>query len=95
MKRQVMLMAWSVAEKFATFAEALKYAWSVVKLRFSMLLGNVNFKYRKVDGSIREAVGTLAKVPETKGGSAAKGVFVYFDVVAGGWRSAKVENLIF
>lgn len=90
-----MLMAWSVADKFDTFAEALKYAWNVVKLRISMLIGTVTFKYRKVEGSIREAVGTLSNVPETKGGSSSKGVFVYFDVVAGGWRSCKINNILF
>lgn len=95
MKRQVMQTAWSVAAHFATFADALVYAWKVVKLRIALMLGVVKFEFRKVDGTIRAAVGTLSAVPATKGGSSAKGVFTYWDVQADGWRSAKIENLIF
>jgi len=90
-----MQIAWSVADKFNSFADALVYAWRVIKLQIALLCGVVEFQYRKVDGSIRKAVGTLDRVPETKGNGSAKGVFVYFDIEANGWRSAKVDNLIF
>jgi hypothetical protein len=95
MKRQVMTLAWQVCSKFATFADALAYAWKVCKLRIALLLGVVRFEFRKVDGSIRKAVGTLAGVPETKGNGSAKGVFVFYDTEANGWRSAQVHSLIF
>lgn len=95
MKRQVMQTAWAVAAHFATFAEALVYAWRVVKLRIALMVGAVGFQYRKVDGSVREATGTLRDVPATKGGAPAKGVFTYWDTVAGGWRSSRLEALIF
>lgn len=95
MKRRVMLTAWQVADKFNSFAEALVYSWKVIKLQIKLLIGTVSFSYRKVDGSIRKAVGTLDVKYERKGGESAKGVFVYFDVEVSGFRSAKMENLIF
>jgi hypothetical protein len=95
MKRQVMNLAWQVCSKFATFAEALAYSWRVCKLRVALLLGVVSFEFRKVDGSVRKAVGTLADVPETKGGKASSGVFTFWDTEAAGWRSAQIHSLIF
>jgi hypothetical protein len=95
MKRSVMTLAWQVCSKFATFAEALAYAWAVCKLRMALMLGVVRFEFRKVDGSVRKAVGTLSGVPETKGSKAASGVFTFWDVEAEGWRSAQMHSLIF
>lgn len=95
MKSRIFKMAWQLVDKFNSFAEALKYAWSVVKLQIQLLCGTVSFTYKKVDGSIRKAVGTLDVKYDRKGGESAKGVFVYFDVEAGGFRSCRLENLIF
>lgn len=95
MKRRVMLTAWQVADKFNSFAEALSYAWSVIKLQVQLLIGTVSFSYKKVDGSIRKAIGTLDVKYDRKGGTSSKGVFVYYDLDAQGFRSAKLENLIF
>jgi hypothetical protein len=94
MKRSVMTLAWQVCRKFATFAEALAYAWKVCKLRMALLLGVVRFEFHKVDGNVRKAVGTLRGVPETKGNGSAKGVFVFWEKNAG-WRSCRIENIIF
>lgn len=96
MKRRLFNIAWSVADKFDTFADALKYAWKVIKLGWAMLIGKVNFSYKKVDGSIRKAVGTLdVDYKRVSDKPSNFGLFTYFDVEADGWRSAKVENLIF
>lgn len=97
MKRRLFNIAWSVAKHFDTFAEALRHAWKVVKLQVELCLGTVQFKYRKIDGSIREATGTLESVPPVKGAKrpANYSLLTYFDLAAQDWRSAKIENLIF
>lgn len=97
MKRRLMKMAWSIAKNYSTFAEALTAAWRAIKLQCRLLTEPVvTFRYKKIDGSIREAVGTLETVPQTKGSDRAKnyGVINYFDITAQGWRSFKAENLI-
>lgn len=96
MKRRVMMIAHSIKGQFATFAQALVRAWKVVKLQIELCLGTVEFTYKKVDGSIRRAVGTRDNVPAIKGtGHTNYGVLVYFDLDARAYRSAKVENIIF
>ena len=58
----------------------------------------VRFSYRKNDGSIREAVGTLMKsmTPPTHGGGkpTPEHLQLYYDVEKKSWRSFKKENLI-
>lgn len=98
MKSLVFKTAWQIANNFNSFADALVYAWKVVKLKLSMLKKVVEFMYRKVDGSIRTAVGTLAPTHieyEYKGQVSSNKVFTYFDVEQNGFRSCKLENLIF
>src|SRR5690606_39900987 len=60
-------MAHAIKSQFTTFAKALAHAWRVIKLQARMLLGDVAFQYRKVDGGIRDAVGTLNFSYEAKG----------------------------
>jgi len=96
MKRRVFLTAWQVADKFNSFAEALSYAWSVIKLQIQLLIGSVTFSYKKVDGSIRKAVGTLDVKYERKTDKPSnKGMFSYWDIEAAAWRGCLVQNLIF
>lgn len=96
MKSRLFNIAWSVADKFATFSEALTYAWKVIKLQWSLLCGTVSFSYRKVDGSIRKAVGTLDVKYERKTDKPSnKGMFTYWDVEAENWRGCLIQNLIF
>lgn len=98
MKRRLMNIAWAVRSQFSTFAEALKHAWKVIRLQFLLCTqAVVNFKYKKLDGSIREARGTVETVPATKGTKRTVNfaVLTYYDVDAQDWRSAKVENLLF
>ena len=89
-------MAWELVHEFTSFSKALTQAWKVLKLRAKMLVGNVAFKFRKVNGEIREAVGTLNFTYEAKGtGKPSPGdSMVYFDVEANGMRSFKLCNLI-
>lgn len=97
MKRRLFNIAWSVRKSFASFSEALVHAWKVIKLQWALCTeAIVSFKYRKVDGSVREARGSNANLPFRDGERKEPnfGLLVYFDLDAQAFRSAKVENLI-
>lgn len=68
------------------------------KLVHRMVRETVRFKYAKVDGTIREANGTLKEdmLPPTKGTirNTSDSVQVYYDTDKQSWRSFKKENLI-
>lgn len=84
--------------EFATFAEALKQAWKVMKLKAKMANGVVEFSYRKVsDGSIRHAVGTFNDMSNyIKGTGSSRNIdnICYIDIEKGGFRSFCACNLI-
>ena len=98
--RQIMAQAWQMVKRNGyTMSEALKCAWRKAKLRKAMAQGIVKFYFQKVDGSIREAFGTLAKnlIPATQGESNRKRndtVQTYYDSEKCDWRCFKVANLI-
>ena len=86
-----------------TPSQALKYAWWFERFRANLAVGAFRFSYFKLDGSIREAVGTLdpALIPTEhlpKGGADSdtsfNGAFAYYDLTAGGWRSFRLDNFI-
>ena len=58
----------------------------------------VTFRFRKINGDLREAEATLEsdKLPETKGvgKKSSPAVQVFFDLVKGEWRSYRIETLI-
>ena len=57
---EVMCLAWQMVKRNGyTMSEALKTAWTNIKLRAAMKERIVKFYFQKVDGSIREAYGTL------------------------------------
>ena len=57
---EVMCLAWQMVKRNGyTMSEALKTAWTNIKLRVAMKERIVKFYFQKVDGSIREAYGTL------------------------------------
>ena len=98
--REVMRMAWQMVKKNGyTMSEALKTAWLNMKLKASMKERIVKFYFQKVDGSIREAYGTLKEslLPPNKGTENRKRsetVQVYYDTEKSEYRSFKVANLI-
>jgi hypothetical protein len=97
MKRRVMHIAWAIRNQFNTFSEALTHAWKVIKLQWKLCTeAIVEFKYKKIDGSIREARGSNANLPYT--GKPVRtpnfGLLTYFDLDAQAFRSAKIENLL-
>lgn len=96
MKTKLFKIAHAIKTQFATFGEALKQAWRIIKLEARMMVGNVLFKFRKVDGSIREALGTLTVKYESKGNGKPIPVdsMMYYDIESNGFRSFKVFNLV-
>lgn len=96
--KEVMLLAWQFVKKNGyTMSEAMKVAWTNIKLR--ALLGKkvVEFYFKKTDGTLRQAFGTLMsdRVPETKGTKrTAENCQVYFDTEKEEWRCFKKCNLI-
>lgn len=98
--REVMKLAWQMVKKNGySMSEALKTAWMNIKLKASMKDRIVKFYFQKVDGSIREAYGTLKEslLPPTNGADNRKKsdtVQTYFDTEKSEYRCFKVANLI-
>lgn len=98
--QKIMRQAWQMVKKNGyTMAEALRVAWLNFKLRSKMLQGIVKFYFTKVDGSIREAYGTLnpSRLPQTKQSErkANPTVQVYYDTEREEYRCFKVANLAY
>lgn len=98
--RSIMQMAWQFVKRNGfTMAEAMKAAWLNFKLKAKMAIMIVKFYFQKVDGSIREAYGTLNEniMPAISGNDNRRKndtVQVYFDTEAMGFRSYKKANLL-
>lgn len=97
---EVMCLAWQMVKRNGySMSEALKTAWMNIKLKVAMKERIVKFYFQKVDGSIREAYGTLkdSLLPDSKGTDSRKKsdtVQTYFDTERGEYRCYKVANLV-
>lgn len=82
------------SKKAQTLGEALRMAWKAAKLQAKLAVGEVKFQYRKMNGELREAVGTLKNmVSETV--SAFNGTAMYyFDLDKKAFRSFAISNLV-
>ena len=96
--RKIMKLAWQFVKRNGfTLSEALKEAWANIKLVNAMHKGIVKFYFTKVDGSKREAYGTLSSevIPpvggERKNNDTCQ---VYFDTEKQAWRCFKKANLV-
>lgn len=96
--KEVMQMAWSFVKKNGySMSEALKVSWANLKLKAALKVKVVEFYFKKTDGTLRQAFGTLMsnRVPETKGTKrTANNCQVYFDTEKEEWRCFKKCNLI-
>lgn len=98
--RAIMQMAWQFVKRNGmTLADALKKAWQVFKLKAQMMKGIVRFYFRKVDGTIREAYGTLKAdlMPEIKGEDSRRKndtVQTYFNTERQEFRCFKLANIV-
>ncbi len=91
--------AWSMFKDglFTSFAQALKAAWSRLKVVTGMKSGFVTFQYIKSDGSIRIATGTLSDinyVAKTTESKPKPEVVKYFDIEAQSFRSFRLDRFI-
>lgn len=97
--REVMILAWQMIKRNGyTMSEALKTAWRNIKLRAAMQQHVCKFYFQKVDGSLREAYGTLCErlIPATGESNRKKNdtVQTYYDTEKQEWRCYKIANLI-
>lgn len=95
----IMSLAWQFVKRNGyTLSEALKCAWANIKLKAAMKKGIVQFFFQKVDGSMRQAFGTLKS--ELMGATQGTGrktndnVQVYWDSEKSEYRSFKKCNLV-
>lgn len=98
--RELMSKAWMLVKTYGyTLSEAMKQMWRIYKLKKAMTTKIVKFYYQKVDGSVREAWGTLceALIPTHTNGDGRKpsnSVQVYWDKEKDAFRCFKVANFI-
>lgn len=81
------------------WSDCLRKAWKLVKLVIRMQAGAAHFCYRKVDGSVRNATGTLriSDLAISSGSRQKKpnfGTICYFDIDKWQFRSFRIANLI-
>ena len=95
MKAEVFKRAWTLFNNsFGTFAECLVQAWKVVKLKFRMKKSVIRFEFKKANGEIRVAFGTLIQsISKGKGKPAPLTTLAFFDTIKEQVRSFKIENL--
>lgn len=98
--REIMCDAWRMFRVTGeSFSACLKRSWMVFKLRMQMKTRKVQFFFQKVDGTIRQAFGTML---ENVIGGKVKGcgrkpnsdLVVYYDCEKDAFRSFKKFNLI-
>ncbi len=96
---EVMLLAWQFVRKNGfSMSEALT-AWANLKLKAQMKSKIVKFYFQKVDGSVREAYGTLNEkfmpaITGTEKKAKNDTVQTYYDTERGEFRCFKKANLI-
>ena len=98
--REVMQLAHQFIRKNGmSLSEALKIAWTNIKLKAAMKSRIVKFYFVKVSGEIREAYGSLAEsvIPALQGDSSRKQnetCQTYYDCEKEAWRCFKKANLL-
>ena len=93
-----MRKAWFFVRKYGfSLSQALRQSWALYHLKAAMQKRVVKFYFQKVDGSLREAYGTLMsdRIPATKGKKKTNDTCqVYFDTEKDEWRCFKKANLV-
>lgn len=97
--KEVMQMAWSFVRKNGySMSEALKCAWANLKLKAALKVKIVEFYFKKTDGTLRQAFGTLKEnlIGEVKGTGRKPNdnLQVYWDTEKEEYRCFKKCNLI-
>lgn len=96
--RAIMNEAWRlIRQNGYTKSEALKTAWLIAKIKRYMRTGVISFAYLKMDGSVREAHGTLmaSELPTTGGRRREDSTLMtYYDTDKRSWRCFKKANIL-
>jgi uncharacterized protein YjbJ (UPF0337 family) len=97
--KEVMNLAWQFIKRNGySKSQALKCAWTNIKLKAALKTRICKFYFEKIDGTIREAFGTLADnlMPAVTGAGRKvnETVQTYFDTEKQEWRCFKKANLI-
>ena len=89
-----------IASRTGSEAMGVIKAQMIDLLKVKLQSGVAHFLYMKKDGTLREAWGTCASnlMKSTQNGRGLSGDAVntikYYDVIAGGYRSTRYENLV-
>ena len=97
--KEIMSLAWSFVRKNGySMSEALKCAWANLKLKSALKVKIVEFYFKKTDGTLRQAFGTLKEglIGEVKGTGRKPNdnLQVYWDTEKKEYRCFKKCNLI-
>ena len=97
--REIMSKAWMLVKQYGfSLSEALHQMWQVIKLKKQMHKGVARFVYRKIDGTLRMAWGTLCGniIPQTAGTGRKPNdtLTTYFDIEKNGFRCFKTANFV-
>ncbi len=98
-RSELLKLTWQFMKKNGmTMSEALRIAWRNLKVKNLMKVRIVKFYFQKVDGSIREAYGTMREnlIPATAGSDRKRNdtVQTYYDTEKSEWRCFKKANLL-
>ena len=98
-RKKIMIIAHALKRVYRmSFSEAQKLAWSNTKLRIALCQGPVQFSYKKKNGEIRQAIGTLHNITPLLVGSNKFNSDIltlrYYDLETKDFRSMKISNLI-
>lgn len=96
---EVMSLAWQFVKRNGyTMSEAMKVAWANLKLKGEMKKKIVKFYFKKTDGTLRQAFGTLKEnlIGEVKGTGRKPNdnLQVYWDTEKEEYRCFKKCNLV-
>ena len=99
-RKKILIIAHALKRVYKmSFSEAQKLAWSNTKLRIALYQGPVQFSYKKKNGEIRQAIGTLHNITPLLVGSNKFNSDIltlrYYDLEKEAFRAMKVNNLVF
>lgn len=95
MKTELFKRAWTLfRNSFGTFSDCLSQAWKVLKLKLRMKESIIRFEFKKTNGEIRVAFGTLIQNISKGKSTPNYKTLAFFDTIKNQVRSFKIDNLI-
>ncbi len=100
-RAEVMRLAWAIRRKTPglDFGAAEEAAWKVLRLHTALQYGSVRFSFRKENGEVREAVGTLradlfVQPPKPVERTERLTLMRYYDVEKNAIRSFRADRIV-